>query len=112
MPPSAAQLNLVLSAVADPRRRAILGLLRDGERSVNDIAGHFRVSRPAVSKHLRVLRGARLVSERRDGRRRLCRLAPEPLSAIDMWLADYRHDWRRRLQGLKSHVERSSTTQR
>ena len=95
----------VFRAVADPTRRAILDMLLDGERTVGEIAERFAVSRPAVSKHLRVLRGARLVRARREGRRRLCALEPEPLRAIDTWLDAYRREWQARLARLKRHVE-------
>jgi DNA-binding transcriptional ArsR family regulator len=95
----------VFRAVADPTRRAILDMLLDGERTVGEIAEQFAVSRPAVSKHLRVLRGARLVRARRDGRQRLCTLDPEPLRAVDVWLDGYRREWQSRLARLKRHVE-------
>jgi DNA-binding transcriptional ArsR family regulator len=95
----------VFRAVADPTRRAILDMLLDGERTVGEIADRFVVSRPAVSKHLRVLRGARLVKARRDGRQRLCALDAEPLRAIDAWLEAYRREWQGRLARLKRHVE-------
>jgi DNA-binding transcriptional ArsR family regulator len=92
-------------AVADPTRRAILDMLLDGERTVGEIADQFAVSRPAVSKHLRVLRGARLVRVRRAGRQRLCTIDPEPLRTIDVWLEGYRREWQARLARLKRHVE-------
>ena len=95
----------VFRAVADPTRRAILDLLLERERTVGEIAERFAVSRPAVSKHLRVLRGARLVRVTRDGRQRLCALDPTPLQAIDGWLGGYRREWRARLARLKRHVE-------
>ena len=69
----------VFHAIADPTRRAILDRLRDGGQAVNEIAGRFDVSRPAISKHLRVLHDARLVTEIREGRNRIYRLNPEPL---------------------------------
>jgi DNA-binding transcriptional ArsR family regulator len=80
-------------------------MLLDGERTVNEIAERFAVSRPAVSRHLRVLRGARLVRARRDGRQRLCALDPEPLRAIDSWLDGYRREWQSRLARLKRYAE-------
>ncbi len=95
----------VFRAVADPTRRAILDLLLDGERTVGEIADRFAVSRPAISKHLRVLRGARLVKARRDGRQRLCALDVEPLRAIDAWLDGYRREWQERLARLKQYAE-------
>jgi DNA-binding transcriptional ArsR family regulator len=95
----------VFQAVADPTRRAILDLLLDGERTVGEIAERFPVSRPAVSRHLRVLRRARLVRARREGRQRYCALEPEPLRVIDSWLDAYRHEWQARLARLKQFVE-------
>jgi DNA-binding transcriptional ArsR family regulator len=95
----------VFRAVADPTRRAILDMLLDGERTVGEIAEQFAVSRPAVSKHLRVLRTAKLIRARREGRLRLCALDPEPLRAIDVWLESYRGEWQSRLARLKRHVE-------
>lgn len=80
-------------------------MLRGGERTVGEIAERFAVSRPAVSKHLRVLRGARLVRARREGRQRLCTVDPEPLRAIDEWLDGYRREWHSRLARLKRHAE-------
>jgi DNA-binding transcriptional ArsR family regulator len=95
----------VFRAVADPTRRAILDMLLGGERTVGEIAERFAVSRPAVSKHLRVLRAARLVRVTRDGRQRLCALDPTPLQAVDAWLDAYRREWQSRLARLKQHVE-------
>ena len=95
----------VFQALADPRRRAVLDLLRAGSLSAGAIARQFPVSRPAISKHLRILRRARLVQERRDGRLRLYRLNPEPLSAVDSWLEGYRSFWQANLSSLKSLVE-------
>lgn len=80
-------------------------MLLDGERTVGEIAARFAVSRPAVSRHLRVLRRARLVRARREGRQRLCAVDTEPLRAIDSWLDGYRREWQSRLARLKRHVE-------
>jgi DNA-binding transcriptional ArsR family regulator len=98
----------VFRAVADPTRRAILDMLLGGEHTVGEITDKFAVSRPAVSRHLRVLRGARLVRARREGRQRFCALEPEPLRAIDTWLDAYRGEWQSRLARLKRHVEADS----
>lgn len=92
-------------AVADPTRRAILDQLRAGPAPVTEIAGSFRMSRPAVSKHLRVLREARLVSEKRDGRQRVYELTPGPLLECAHWLEGYRHFWQVSLLNLKRHLE-------
>lgn len=72
----------VLQALAEPRRREILRLLKDGERSAGEIASHFTVSQPTISQHLRALREGGLVSERRDGQRRLYQVRPEALAEI------------------------------
>jgi DNA-binding transcriptional ArsR family regulator len=92
-------------ALADPTRRDILALLRGGAMPVGAIAERFPISRPAVYKHLRVLRRTRLVRERREGRLRLCSLDARPLHALDDWLAQYRHEWASRLDRLQRHAE-------
>jgi len=92
-------------ALADPTRRAVLDLLRDGSRSAGEIAGSFSTSRPAVSKHLRILRRSKLVHEHRRGRHRFYQLNPEPLQVVDQWLAQYRVFWRGKLASLKAYVE-------
>jgi DNA-binding transcriptional ArsR family regulator len=94
--------------VADPTRRAILGRLRRGEAPVAELAAGFAMSRPAVSKHLRVLRQARLVRERRggsDGRQRVYRLTPQPLREIARWVEGYQEFWPANLASLKRHLE-------
>src|SRR5580698_6960008 len=91
--------------LADPTRRAVLDLLRKGIQPAGEIARVFPVSRPAISKHLRLLRRAHLVRERREGRRRLYQLNPEPLRAVDAWLNDYRIFWQMNLHDLKTFVE-------
>jgi DNA-binding transcriptional ArsR family regulator len=92
-------------ALADPTRRAVLDLLRQGSQPAGHIASAFPISRPAISKHLRLLRRAHLVRERREGRNRVYRLNPEPLKAVDSWLEQYRGFWRANLAGLKTFVE-------
>src|SRR6201988_4960495 len=92
-------------ALADPTRRAVLDLLRRGSQPAGQIAGAFPVSRPAISKHLRLLRRAHLVREHREGRLRVYQLNPEPLRAIDSWLQQYRTFWRASLTSLKAFVE-------
>ncbi len=96
-------------AVADPTRRAILDRLRDGKAPVAALAEGFAMSRPAVSKHLRVLRDARLVRERpggEDGRQRMYELTPGPLREVVAWAATYEAFWPAHLGRLKRHVER------
>jgi DNA-binding transcriptional ArsR family regulator len=97
----------VFRAIADPTRREILGLLRGGRRTVGDIAQNFRTSRPAISRHLRVLRAAGLVVARREGTARVCELNAVPLRDVDDWLRDYQAFWRASLRNLKRYVEES-----
>lgn len=92
-------------AIADPTRREILALLRGRRLTVNDIAGNFRCSRPAISRHLRRLRAVGLVRTEREGTVRICRLDAEPLRMVDGWLNDYRQYWRDNLRNLKRYVE-------
>jgi DNA-binding transcriptional ArsR family regulator len=95
----------IFSALADPTRRAVLDLLRRGRQPAGQIAQAFPVSRPAISKHLRLLRRAHLVKERREGRHRFYQLNPEPLRAVDSWLEQYRVFWQANLASLKAFVE-------
>src|SRR5580693_2209608 len=92
-------------ALADPTRRAVLDMLRRGSQPAGNIAGAFPVSRPAISKHLRLLRRAHLVREHREGRNRVYQLNPEPLRAVDSWLDQYRSFWKMNLTSLKTFVE-------
>ena len=92
-------------ALADPTRRAVLDLLRSGSQPAGQIALAFPVSRPAISKHLRQLRKARLVVETRSGRHRFYQLNPVPLRAVDSWLNQYRMFWSKSLANLKVFVE-------
>jgi DNA-binding transcriptional ArsR family regulator len=92
-------------ALADPTRRAVLDLLRQGIQPAGQIARAFPVSRPAISKHLRLLRHAHLVQEKREGRHRLYQLNPGPLKAVDSWLEQYRVFWQANLTSLKAFVE-------
>ena len=93
------------AVLAEPSRRTILDVLRDGERPVGDLVDHLQLSQPAVSKHLRVLREAGLVEVRTDAQRRLYRIRPEPLAEIDAWLEPYRRLWTRSLDALEQHLE-------
>ena len=99
------QREAVFRAIADPTRRQILSLLRQRRCSVGEIAGNFRVSRPAISKHIRLLRRAGLVLSESQGTARICRLTPAPLRAVDDWLREYRELWRESLHTLKRLVE-------
>ena len=95
----------VLEVLAEPNRRRILDLLRDGERPVGELVGALDVSQPTVSKHLRVLRDAGLVDVRASAQLRLYRLRPEPLQELDAWLAPYRAMWAGRLDALERVVD-------
>ena len=95
----------VYRAIADPTRRAILDHLRAGPAPVNSLASRFSQSRPAISKHLRVLRSAHLVRERRCGRERRYSLEPEPLRDVARWIEEYRAFWQTNLNSLKRHLE-------
>jgi DNA-binding transcriptional ArsR family regulator len=95
----------VFRAIADPTRRAILDRLRLGPRPVNALAAEFSQSRPAISRHLRVLRSAAIVVEDRAGRERIYRLQPEKLRDVATWIEGYATFWRISLDRLKSHLE-------
>ena len=95
----------VFAAVADPTRRAILDLLRRREMSAGELASRFPVSRPAISRHVRVLREAGLLTERREAQWRRYSLNPVPLVQVDRWIAAYRVFWGARLHDLKRYVE-------
>ncbi|HTX35455.1 MAG TPA: metalloregulator ArsR/SmtB family transcription factor [Bryobacteraceae bacterium] len=97
--------NAVFRAIADPTRRQILGLLRDGHHTVGEIAANFRTSRPAISKHLRLLRAAGLVTTQKQGAARICRLNAKPLAAVDAWLRDYQAFWGASMRSLKDYIE-------
>jgi DNA-binding transcriptional ArsR family regulator len=101
---------VALEALAEPRRREILDVLRDGERSVSELVAHLDLSQPAVSKHLRVLREAGLVQARGDAQRRLYRIRPEPLADLDEWLGAYRKFWSAQLDRLEDHLDERRTT--
>jgi DNA-binding transcriptional ArsR family regulator len=93
------------AALAEPHRRQILDLLREGERSVSDLVAALKISQPGVSKHLRLLREAGLVEVRPEGRRRWYGLRPEPLAEVDEWLEPYRRYWSGRLDALERHLD-------
>jgi DNA-binding transcriptional ArsR family regulator len=98
--------DAVFRVLADPTRREILSLLRGREQTVGEIAVNFRMSRPAVSKHLRLLRSAGLVVSRQHGTARLCGLNAKPLRVVNDWLRDYEAFWCDTMQDLKRYVEK------
>jgi DNA-binding transcriptional ArsR family regulator len=97
-----------VEALAQPTRRQILDLLREGERAVGELVERLDMSQPAVSKHLRVLREVGLVDVRSDAQRRLYCVRPEPLAELDAWLAPYRRLWTRSLDALERHLDERS----
>ena len=102
-------MEAALKAIAEPRRRQILTLVRDEELSAGEIAGHFEVTRPAVSQHLTVLKEAGLVDERRNGTRRLYRARPDGLDELKQFLEDF---WGDRLAALKREAEMEEAKKR
>jgi DNA-binding transcriptional ArsR family regulator len=96
-------VETALKAIAAPRRRHILTLVRDGELTAGEIASHFDITRPAISQHLNVLKEAGLVSERRNGTRRLYRARPEGLAELKEFLESF---WSERLDALKREAEK------
>jgi DNA-binding transcriptional ArsR family regulator len=96
------------TAMAEPSRRQILDLLREGERSVNELVARLRLSQPGVSKHLKVLREAGLVQVRPEGRRRWYALTPEPLAEVDRWLEPYRAFWSSGFDALERQLKENS----
>ena len=99
--------NVAFRAIADPTRREILGMLRGGPQTVGEIAMNFRTSRPAISKHLRVLRSAGLVVTRNDGAARICSLNAKPLRVISTWVREYEIFWGESLHSLKNYIEKA-----
>lgn len=96
----------IFEALADPTRRRLLELLATGERSAGELAGQFEISRPGVSRHLRVLREAGLVRARGEGQRRLYSVDPAPLAEMDEWLERWRGFWAQRLDALDTEIRR------
>jgi len=100
------RVESVFEIIAEPNRRAILNLLVSSEQSVGEIERQLRMPQPSVSKHLRVLREAGFVESTVDAQRRLYRLRPEPLQALDAWLTPFRRFWSDHLDALERHLDR------
>ena len=98
------QLSTTFGALADPTRRAILSRLAAGEASVKELAGPFSMSLPAISKHLKVLESARLITRSREAQRRPCRLNPAPLRDASDWIEEYRKFWEESLDRLEVYL--------
>ncbi len=99
-------MESVFEIIAEPNRRAILGLLVSSEQSVGEIERRLRMSQPTVSKHLRVLRDAGFVESTVDAQRRLYRLKPGPFQELDTWLAQFRRFWSAHIDALERHLDR------
>jgi DNA-binding transcriptional ArsR family regulator len=100
-----AEKHDVFKAIADPTRREVLRLLAENERPISDIADHFEMSRTAVTKHLNILSEAELISGRKEGREKIYRLHPEPLTEVKQWLSYYEKFWSNKLSKLRHIVE-------
>ena len=95
----------VFKAIADPVRRDIIGLLARENMTVNAVADHFTISRPAISKHLRVLRECGVVSVKQKGRERVCQVQPEELAPVFEWMEPYRKMWEAKLDSFEAYLE-------
>jgi DNA-binding transcriptional ArsR family regulator len=100
-------VNGTINVIAEPNRLSILDELRNGEQTVSALVEKLELNQPAMSKHLRVLRDAGLVSVRPDGQRRLYRVRPDPLMELDAWLEPYRQMWTKSLDRLEAHLSES-----
>jgi DNA-binding transcriptional ArsR family regulator len=109
---SSERLDATFAALADPTRRAILARLTSGEASVMELAEPFAVSQPAISKHLKVLERAGLISRGRDAQRRPCRIEAKPLAEADKWLERYRRIWERNFRRLDALLDELKTKER
>ena len=98
-------LSLKLQALSDPTRRAILAKLRGGEATVTELAAPFDMSLPAISKHLKVLETAGLITRSRSAQQRPCKLSPEGLKQVDDWMNNYREMWEQRLDRLETYLK-------
>ena len=103
-------MESAFAIIAEPNRRAILSLLASSEHSVGEIERQLRMPQPSVSKHLRVLRDAGLVESRVEAQRRMYRIRPEPLMAVDAWLAPFRRFWTAHVDALERHLDRMAHT--
>src|ERR1041385_4729571 len=99
-------MESAFNIIAEPNRRAILGLLASSERSVGEIERRLHMPQPTVSKHLRVLRDAGFVEARVDAQRRVYRIRPEPLMEVDAWIAPFRRLWSSHVDALERHLDR------
>ena len=105
-------MDAVLQALADSSRRTVLEMLRDSPATAGELADALPIARPGVSRHLRVLREASLVTVRQDAQRRIYSLSPDPLVEVDEWLGNYRALWQNRLDALHTEIARGKKEQR
>ena len=105
-------MDAVLQALADPHRRKVLEILRDHPATAGELADSLPIARPGVSRHLRVLREANLVTSEQDAQRRIYRLAPQPLAELDDWLGAYRALWNQRADALHTEIARGKRENR
>ena len=103
--PTAGQLDLVFGALADPTRRAILSRLADGQATVNELVEPFDLAQPTITKHIKVLENAGLVTRGRDAQFRPVRLNPAPLKEASMWIGNYKRCWEESLEQLDTYVK-------
>jgi len=104
-------LSLTLAALSDPTRRSILHRLAEGPATVGELAGPFRITQQAVSKHLACLERAHLVEKSRDGRSRICTLQPEPFAEVAGWMEEYRRFWEESLDRLDDYLREVKATE-
>jgi DNA-binding transcriptional ArsR family regulator len=109
MPRTARLLDRIFAALADPTRRAILARLALGEATVNELTAPFSISQPAISRHLKVLEEAGLISRGRDAQRRPCRIEGKPLADVNRWLENYRRFWEARYERLDALLAEMQT---
>lgn len=112
MSPAAAHLDLVFSALADPTRRAILARIAHGDATVNELVEPFALSQPTISKHLKVLESAGLISRTREAQTRPVRLNATPLKDVEAWLGDFRRFWNESFDRLEDYVEEMKTKEK
>ena len=110
--PVSGHLDVTFAALADPTRRAILARLVTGEATVNELAEPFDMSQPAISKHLKVLERAGLITRGRDAQRRPCRLEPRPFAEAHEWLENYRQLWEQSFQRLDGLLDEMKAAQK
>lgn len=105
-------MESTFAVIAEPNRRAILGLLSSSERSVGELMHELRLPQPSVSKHLKVLREEGFVEARVDAQRRVYRLNPKPLKEVDEWLQQFRRFWSKHVDALEKHLDRMEKQER